>query len=46
LAEALDVIRFIRQQYMDNGIGRWAIIEKDTNTFVGWSAAPKSQESY
>jgi len=23
-----EVIKFIRQQYIDNGIGRWAIIEK------------------
>lgn len=27
----------IRQQYIDTGIGRWAIIEKSTNSFAGWS---------
>lgn len=27
----------IRQQYIDNGIGRWAIIEKKTNDFIGWT---------
>jgi len=27
----------IRQQYIHNGIGRWAVIEKDTNHFVGWA---------
>lgn len=32
-----DIINFIRQQYIDNGIGRWAIIEKSTNNFIGWS---------
>jgi ribosomal-protein-alanine N-acetyltransferase len=29
-------IAFIRQQYLDNGIGRLAIVEKDTDQFVGW----------
>jgi ribosomal-protein-alanine N-acetyltransferase len=32
-----EVIKFIRQQYIDNGIGRWAIIEKNTNQFIGWA---------
>lgn len=31
------VILFIQQQYQDNGIGRWAVIEKATNRFIGWS---------
>jgi RimJ/RimL family protein N-acetyltransferase len=31
------VIGFIRQQYVDNGIGRWAVVEKHTNQFVGWA---------
>jgi len=31
------VIDFIRQQYIDNGIGRWAIIDKKTNNFMGWT---------
>ncbi|MNL29526.1 anhydro-N-acetylmuramic acid kinase [compost metagenome] len=34
--EAIDSIRFIRKQYIDLGIGRWAIIDKNTNQFVGW----------
>lgn len=29
-------IAFIRQQYIDNGIGRWALIEKSTGNFIGW----------
>lgn len=37
IEEARKVIGFIRQQYVDNGIGRWAIIEKNTNEFVGWT---------
>jgi ribosomal-protein-alanine N-acetyltransferase len=32
-----EVIQFIRNQYLVNGIGRWAIIEKNTNNFVGWT---------
>jgi RimJ/RimL family protein N-acetyltransferase len=35
-AQIVDVINFIRQQYHDNGIGRWAIIDKKSNDFIGW----------
>lgn len=28
------LIENIRQQYRNNGIGRWAVIEKSTNTFM------------
>lgn len=38
IADARQSIKHIRQQYVDNGIGRFAIIEKDTNSFVGWGA--------
>jgi len=31
-----EIIKFIRKQYVDNGIGRWALIEKHTNNFIGW----------
>lgn len=31
------VINSIRQQYIDNGIGRWAIIDKKTSDFIGWT---------
>jgi RimJ/RimL family protein N-acetyltransferase len=34
--ESLDMIDFIKQQYLDYGIGRWAIINKTTNEFLGW----------
>lgn len=37
IEEAKKSIQYIRQQYLDNGIGRWAIIEKKTNDFVGWT---------
>lgn len=35
--EVVDIINFIRQQYTYNGIGRWAIIDKKTNSFMGWA---------
>ncbi|MDD3687978.1 MAG: GNAT family N-acetyltransferase, partial [Bacteroidales bacterium] len=35
--QIIDVINFIRQQYKDNGIGRWAISDKKTNEFIGWT---------
>ena len=35
--ESRDVIDFVRKQYVADGIGRWAIIEKATNEFVGWT---------
>ena len=35
--QAADVIHFIRKQYADNGIGRWAVIDKQTHDFIGWS---------
>jgi len=30
-------IRYIRQQYEENGIGRWAVVIKETGAFVGWT---------
>lgn len=32
-----EVISFIRQQYVENGIGRWSVIEKQTGAFTGWA---------
>jgi ribosomal-protein-alanine N-acetyltransferase len=32
-----DIIKFIRKQYVENGIGRWAMVEKSTNNFIGWT---------
>lgn len=36
LEQAATEIESIRQQYIDNGVGRIAIIEKASNEFVGW----------
>lgn len=35
--EALNIIDYIRNQYQENGIGRWAMIDKQTNEFIGWT---------
>lgn len=37
LEESQANIEFIRRQYVENGIGRWAVIEKKSNNFVGWA---------
>ncbi|WP_442587346.1 GNAT family N-acetyltransferase [Pedobacter sp. AW31-3R] len=37
ITEAEQMIEFIKKQYIDNGIGRWAVIDKKTNDFMGWS---------
>ena len=35
--QALENINNIRKQYLENGIGRWATIEKSSGTCIGWS---------
>jgi len=35
--EAKKNIDFIKLQYSKNGIGRWAIIEKESGDFIGWT---------
>ncbi len=37
IAQSRENIDFVRQQYIDNGIGRWAVTLKDTGEFVGWT---------
>jgi ribosomal-protein-alanine N-acetyltransferase len=34
--EARTSIKLIRDQYIQNGIGRWAVIERKNNELVGW----------
>lgn len=29
--------RYVQQQYTDNGIGRWSVIDKQTHEFLGWT---------
>jgi len=37
VSQSKDVIRMIQKQYEDNGIGRFAVIEKESNLLIGWS---------
>ena len=37
LEEAKNAIAFIKNQYIENGIGRWAVVEKESGEFIGWS---------
>ncbi len=37
LDQALDTVRLLQKQYRENGIGRWAVIDKKTQAFLGWS---------
>ena len=37
LEEAKNAIAFINKQYIESGIGRWAVVEKESGEFIGWS---------
>ena len=37
IEESRQIIAMIQQQYKDYGIGRWAMIEKSSNDFIGWA---------
>ncbi|MES2589577.1 MAG: GNAT family N-acetyltransferase [Bacteroidota bacterium] len=37
MEEIRSIIQMIHKQYEENGIGRWAVIEKASNNFIGWS---------
>lgn len=37
ISEIYRVIDFVRKQYEENGIGRWAVIDKHNGLFVGWA---------
>lgn len=36
-AEAKTILDSVINQYKERGIGRWAVINKETNEFMGWS---------
>lgn len=42
--EARGAIAFIRSQYEKNGIGRWAVVEKESNEFIGWAGLKLMKE--
>lgn len=35
--QSAKVITFVRQQYQEHGIGRWAVVDRKTKNFVGWA---------
>jgi len=37
LEEAQKYIDTVKKQYIQNGIGRWAVVEKESGKFIGWS---------
>jgi ribosomal-protein-alanine N-acetyltransferase len=42
--KAIEIIQFIREQYIERGIGRFATIEKSSGDFVGWSGLKFNQD--
>ncbi|HEY0091033.1 MAG TPA: GNAT family N-acetyltransferase, partial [Flavobacterium sp.] len=37
IEQSRDIIKILQQQYIDNGIGRWAVLLKESNQFIGWA---------
>lgn len=35
--EVTELIQNLQQQYIENGIARWAVIDKKNNALIGWS---------
>lgn len=36
IAEAMETIQYIQKQYKEHNIGRWAVIDKHSQAFIGW----------
>lgn len=45
IEETIEIILAVRQQYVDNGIGRFAIVLKETNEFIGWAGLKFNTEA-
>lgn len=43
--QSRDQIQFIKKQYIENGIGRWAMVDKATREFVGWTGFKLMKET-
>lgn len=41
-----EVISFIQGQYHDKGIGRWAVVRKADNRFIGWVGLKLEDEDF
>lgn len=35
--ESREIIEYVRKQYLDHAIGRFAVVLKETNEFMGWA---------
>lgn len=46
IEQAREVIENIQQQYNENNIGRWAVIEKSSGKFIGWSGLKLVKENW
>jgi len=44
IEETIEIIEFVRKQYIDNGIGRFAMVTKETNEFIGWAGLKYNTE--
>jgi ribosomal-protein-alanine N-acetyltransferase len=42
--QAKQIIDHVRRQYVDVGIGRWAMEEKETGNFLGWAGLKLNRE--
>ncbi|MGB0897314.1 MAG: GNAT family N-acetyltransferase [Flavobacteriaceae bacterium] len=45
LDQAQEGIDYLKQQYAERGIGRWAVVLKETNEFMGWCGIKYLKES-
>lgn len=45
IEEIIEIILAVRQQYVDNGIGRFAMISKKTDEFIGWAGLKFNTEA-
>lgn len=43
MEESEAILRHVQKQYQENGIGRWAVIDKETKDFIGWSGLKYEQ---
>jgi len=46
IGQSKKMIKSIREQYKNNGIGRWAIVEKESGRFIGWTGFKLEKENY
>ena len=44
IEETIEIIDSVRKQYVNNGIGRFAMISKETNEFIGWAGLKYNTE--